>query len=296
MNRSASSMSRRRFLAISASALATPASASTRTWAGTGLGGAISVRLEGLDPAVWYRVTRRIAAVVEQTERQFSLFRDSALTRLNRDGRLAFPAPAFLELCQLADRIHRDTSGAFDPSVQPLWVAARAQGDWAAARRHVGWQRIAVSSQEIRLEPGMALTFNGVAQGWCADRIAALLRTEGLNNVLIDMGEIVGMGHRASGRPWLAAVQSVEGKNLAKVPLGDRALATSSPRGTVLPNGQGHILSPAGQAALWSTVSVSATSAATADALSTAFCLMSRDAISNTLARYPAAHCEVLMA
>lgn len=294
MNQPATCLSRRRFLAISASALATPVSAKTRTWTGTGLGAAMSVRVEGLDPAAWRRLTRHIAATVEQTERQFSLFRDSALTRLNRDGRLASPSRAFLEVCKLADRIHQDTGGAFDPTVQALWLAARDRGDTEAARRNVGWQRVLIARDEIRLRPGMALTFNGIAQGWCADRVADVLRKEGLSQVLIDMGEIMGLGRRPSGQPWLAAVQSPDAVELDTVALEDRALATSSPLGTFLPNGQGHIISPSGQAAVWSTVSVSDPSAAKADALSTAFCLMSQEAISDALHGHPAARCEVL--
>lgn len=296
MTLSAMRMSRRRFLAISASALATPASALARVWTGTGLGGAISVQLDGLEPGAWHRVTRRIAAAVEHTEQHFSLFRDSAVTRLNRDGYLAFPSPAFLDVCNLAGRIHQDTDGAFDPTVQALWLAARERKDIAAARRHVGWHRVTVDPDEIRLEPGMALTFNGIAQGWCADRIANLLREEGLKHVLIDMGEIVGIGGRAPGRPWLAAVQSPGGADLGHVAIDDRALSTSSPLGTILPDGQGHILPPSGQVPRWSTVSVSALSAATADALSTAFCLMKENTISNALRKHPTARCEVLVA
>ncbi|WP_319826127.1 FAD:protein FMN transferase [Thalassovita sp.] len=289
-------VTRRRFLTISAAALAAPARADdTRLWSGAGLGGALSVRLRGVDAATWYRLTRRIAALVDHTERQFSLFRDSALVRLNRDGRLAYPAPAFLSLCNLAGRIHHDTGGAFDPSVQVLWRAALDRADSAAARRHVGWDRVSLSAAEIRLPPGMALTFNGIAQGWCADRIVDLLRTAGLTQVLVDMGEIVGIGGPAPGHPWQAAIQSPEGRELARVELADRALATSSPRGTVLPDGRGHILSPTGQAPVWSTVSVSAPSAALADALSTGFCLMTRDAIARTLAHHPAARCEALI-
>lgn len=38
--------------------------------------------------------------------------------------------------------------------------------------------------------PGMTLTLNGVAQGDVADLVAALLAAEGLEDALIDTGEI----------------------------------------------------------------------------------------------------------
>jgi thiamine biosynthesis lipoprotein len=84
-----------------------------------------------------------------------------------------------------------------------------------------------------------------------------------------------------------------DGTMLAETRLTGRALATSSPRGTLL-NGQPHILGPEGQPALWQTVSVSAPSAAVADALSTAFCLMDPPAITAALTAFPGARLEVL--
>lgn len=283
-------LSRRRFLAIAAAALATPAGAAPMLWQGSGMGGALSVRLDGLPPARALRLQARIGAEVAHVESLFSLHRDSALTRLNRDGRLAHPAPAFLGLCDLATRVHAATGGVFDPTVQALWQA-RVAGTGTAP---VGWDRVSVTPREIRLPPGMALTFNGIAQGFAADRIAALLRAEGLVHVLIDMGEVATLGPRADGTPWQAQVQGPDGAPLAAVALAGRALATSSPMGTRLPDGSGHILHPAGGAPVWSTVAVSAPSAALADAMSTAFCLMDRKAIALALVGQTGARCDVL--
>lgn len=292
----AHSLSRRRFLSISAAACASglPTAGRAHVWQGRGLGGAVSVRLEGLAPGAAARVERRITQELERTERLFSLHRDSDLARLNRDGRLAYPAEDFLELCALAGQVHLATGGAFDPTVQAIWRAAQQGGDLAQAEDLTGWDRLRIERQEIRLERGMALTFNGIAQGWAADRIAALLRSEGLRNVLIDMGEIVGLGGRAPGQPWRVGIAGPIGQDLRQIGLTDRALATSSPMGTVMPDGRGHILHPRGQAPVWSTVSVSAPSAAVADALSTAFCLMPFSSIVPALQALPGARCEVL--
>ena len=95
-----------------------------------------------------------------------------------------------LDLFELAGQVHLATAGVFDPTIQPLWLATAKGGDILAARAALGWDRLRISPEEIRLQPGMALTFNGIAQGYAADRIAALMRDEGLGNVLIDMGEV----------------------------------------------------------------------------------------------------------
>lgn len=289
-------MNRRRFLTLTACALGARAGAEAQPvfdWQGTGFGAALSLRLVGGDPLPARRSFRRIEAEIDRIEAAFSLHRDSALTRLNRDGRLAWPSPDFRALIALCTQAHAATGGAFDPTVQPLWLAVAENGDLTRARAAIGWHRVILSEREVRLAPGQALTFNGIAQGWAADRIAALLGAEGYANALIDMGEIQALGHRQDGADWSAEIAAPTGMALGAARLRNRALATSSPRGTLIAGGRAHILGPTGQAPLWNTVSVSAPQAAVADALSTAFCLMDRPAMEAALAAFPGARIEI---
>lgn len=283
-------MNRRHFLTISAAAaltnaaFATPLRAETSTWQGRALGSDVSVTLAGPAPkttALW----RQIAATLARIESHFSLYQDSALTRLNRDAHLAYPAPEILDLIALASRVHSATNGAFDPSVQPLWLATAMGTDPGAAQ--TGWHRLRANAQGLRLEPGMALTFNGIAQGYAADQVATLLRKAGYDTVLIDMGEISALG------PWRAAVASPNGQILAQIPLENRALATSSPRGTIIGANRAHILHTTRQP-LWGTVAISAPTAALADALSTACCLMTRPEIDAAIAALPGTQLEAI--
>ena len=287
-------MPRRRFLTLTAAALASPVGAEGTEWTGTGLGAALSVKLVGGTAAAARKAFARTEAEIARIEASASLYRDSELTRLNRDGHLAWPSEGLLQLLALADQVHRATEGAFDPTVQPLWQAIATGGDIATTRALIGWERVEISQSEIRLAPGQALTLNGIAQGWAADRIAGVLRQAGYGHALIDMGEVQALGTRDNGQPWRARIASPEGKALAEIALTDRALATSSPRGTVIGGGQAHILGPRGQVPLWSTVAVSADRAALADALSTAFCLMRQSEIDRALAQFPQARLETI--
>ncbi|MEZ5912364.1 MAG: FAD:protein FMN transferase [Paracoccaceae bacterium] len=289
-------MKRRRFLTIWAAATAAAATLPGRAlpapvlWNGRGLGAALSLRLDGADPARAALTFARIEAEIARLEALFSLHRDSALTRLNRDGRLAWPSPDMLDILALGVRVHRATDGAFDPTVQPLWQALVTGGDPAPARAAIGFGRVVFAPQGIRLDRGQALTLNGIAQGWAADRIATLLRAEGYASALIDMGEIAAVG-APQGRPaWQVGLADTG----AQVALCDRALATSAPGATRIGAGLGHILGPQGQPPLWRLVSVSAPAAGLADALSTAFCLMPREAIDATLSAFPEARLHAL--
>jgi thiamine biosynthesis lipoprotein len=291
-------LNRRRFLTIVAASLSAPllsaaGQGAAREWRGRALGADVTLRLVDM-PAGGDRIWRKVARLLARVERHFSLYADTELTRLNRTGRIAWPAPEIRALFRLAGEVNRATGGAFDPSVQPLWRAVAQGGDVEAARALVGWDRVQLSANEIRMAPGMALTFNGIAQGHAADMVAALLRAEGFGNVLIDTGEIQALGLRDDGTPWRAGIAGPGGRIRRRMELSDRALATSSPMGTQIGAGQAHILHPAGRAPLWDTVSVSADSAALADALSTAFCLMARQEIAAALSEFPDARLELL--
>jgi len=117
--------------------------------------------------------------------------------------------------------------------------------------------------------------------------------SEGFGDVLIDIGEVMALG-RNGDRAWQAAIAAPDGAELARIGLSDRALATSSPAGTRIGGGAPHILHPTGLPPRWTTVAVSAPDAATADALSTAFCLMGRDEIAGAIAAFPTARVEEL--
>lgn len=259
-------MNRRRFLALAAAALATPAQAETR-WQGRAFGADCALTLHG-DAGAAEAALRSLPALIDRIEAEFSLHRPSALVQLNATGWLA-PSPSFRALAELADAVHRLTGGAFDPTVQPLWQA-RAEGRPNLVS--IGWEHVQ-RGPKITLQPGMALTFNGIAQGFGADAVKAHLAAHGFDSALIDMGEVA-----ALGGPFRLGIQDPIHGQLAARRITGTAIATSSPTATLV-NGQPHILHPKGLPPLWSTVSVEATSATLADALSTALVFLTADQI-----------------
>ncbi|TQV78535.1 FAD:protein FMN transferase [Denitrobaculum tricleocarpae] len=306
-------LSRRRFISVSAALAVLPSStlatAPAARWRGSALGAKASMSLVGVEETAATDVFTAVQAEVARLERIFSLYRpDSALVRLNTKGHLESPPPELLELISLSDSLHRSTEGAFDPTVQPLWqlYAARAsKGETPSAReigevrRRTGWTALRYDSKAVSFtREGMALTFNGIAQGYIADKVADLLRARGLSNVLVEMGEICALGRNAHGNAWRAGVATPDNRIIRRLSLENRALATSAPRGTLLDAGNtvGHILDPrsGGLARTWAVVSVSAERAAMADGLSTAFCLLPRAAIERVLPLYASASLEVL--
>ena len=171
--------------------------------------------------------------------------------------------------------------------MQPLWrlyaghfqaggapggpVAPQALAEARAKSASTPCRRAPTASPSAR--PGMALTLNGIAQGWITDRIVDRLRAAGVTSTLVDMGEIRGLG------TWRVGIAGTD----AVLALTDRAVATSAPQGFAFdPAGRfTHIIDPRTGAtpARYARVTVTAPTAAAADALSTGFALMDQAAI-----------------
>ncbi|MGB2201604.1 MAG: FAD:protein FMN transferase [Pseudooceanicola atlanticus] len=266
-------LTRRRFLTITAASLAAgPAQAARSTWQGRALGADVSITIHGprevAEPAL-----QAARTAIARVEAEFSLFDPtSALSRLNRSGRIARPDPMMLELLQAADGVHRMTGGLFDPTIQTLWRALADGSDTGAARKAIGWDRVRVARDAVELEKGQSLTLNGIAQGYATDLVADLLRGAGLDRTLVNIGE-----YRGQGGPWRLSLEDPTFGPLGLRVLQDGAIATSSPMAMTL-GGAGHILH-AHAKSLWSTVSVEAASATLADGLSTALTLAPMDMI-----------------
>lgn len=299
-------LNRRRFIAITAGCVlsARPASAAGTAgarWQGIALGAHADLRLVGLPTAEAENLLALARSEIERLERIFSLYRtDSALARLNASGELRQPGADMVELLSLVSAIHHASGGLFDPSIQPLWMAyagadgAPDQESIAAARGVVGWSKVRVSPDLIQLPPGGSLTLNGIAQGFITDKIVKLLMSHGLRAGLVSVGEIAAVGGAPNGGDWPVGLANHEDDDPDTIVyLRDRAVATSSPNGTLFGAGPaGHILNPITglpAAATWRRVSFIHRSAAIADALSTAGVMLDPTALRDLALQFPGA-------
>jgi thiamine biosynthesis lipoprotein len=273
------------------------------TWRGIALGAAASLQIHHHDRAAAEKLVQRSIAELRRLERLFSLYRDdSALVDLNRRGVLDAPAAELVELIGEAQRYGALTGGAFDPTVQPLWVLyadhfskleAAPGGPPAtavqAALAKVGYSKMLVSRDRIALDRGMALTLNGIAQGYITDRVVEVLRAGGIAHSLVDMGESRAIGSHPDGRPWEAGISDPDNPTriAETMQLVNQAVATSGGYGFRF-DAQGrfnHLFDPrTGESAnRYKSVTVVMPTATAADALSTAFSLLPAEAIGDVL-------------
>lgn len=300
-------LSRRRFIGIAGAAAGlallpnlSAAEARPYHWRGIALGADASIQILHADGAEARRIISLAVAEIERLETVFSLYRpDSALRRLNGDGRLADPPPELRDILARAAAVSAASGGAFDVTVQPLWERMRrhfVESPDAAtppeldeALALVDWRGVRVGRREIAFDrPGMAVTLNGIAQGYITDRVAELLRRNAIDRVALDLGESRTMGRSPDGDPWRVGIAdpAQPSRLIARLEASDRAVATSGGYGMLFDRKErfSHLLEPrtGRTASPRRSVTVVAEEACLADAWSTAFALMETGGVGET--------------
>ncbi|HET7826303.1 MAG TPA: FAD:protein FMN transferase [Anaeromyxobacter sp.] len=203
-------------------------------------GTTVSIAAVHEDPAAARAAIGVALAEVRRIDALMTVFRPgSEVSRLNAEGTLARPDPHLVRVLEFSRNLSALSDGAFDVTVQPLWVlftacvrARRlpAAEELARARGLVGWEALEVSPRRIALRrPGMSITLNGIAQGYATDLATAALRERGIHDALVDAGEHGAEGARQPGHPWTVGIQHPRdpGAILAAVAMDGRFLAAS---------------------------------------------------------------------
>jgi FAD:protein FMN transferase len=305
-------VNRRRFITITAgaaTAFATGALEARNTsmvqWNGVAMGADASLVLNHADRKIANQALKECIDEITRLELVLSLYEpESDLSRLNRDGVLEHPSIDFVNCLSRAHAVSEQTCGAFDISVQPMFEYYRAhfakhpnnatgldQGELTKIRSLVNFRNVRITAREISFRRnGMAVTLNGIAQGYVCDCVTSLLHRFGFKSAMVNLGEIATLGNAPDGRPWSVGVLNPvasEGALLEKAPLSGRAMATSSPKGHMFDSAgrYHHLFNPrSGRVSnQYQSVTVVAPSATLADGLSTAMASMSRYEIRSIL-------------
>jgi thiamine biosynthesis lipoprotein len=267
-------------------------------WQGEVLDAVAELTLYHTDAALARRTILRIESEIARYERIFSLYRpDSEISRLNAAGVLQRPAPELRRLIEESQRFGVMSGGAFDISVQPLWqlyeahfwsharvvpdIVASAQG---VARELVDFRRIETGPGRIAFaREGMGITLNSVGQGFITDAVADLLRNEGFEQAVVDLGEFRALGRHPDGHPWRIGIQDPLAASAVDrvIELDDMGLAVSGGYGTTFePTGRfHHIFDPqtGASANRIADAAVIASRATAANALTVAICVLGEE-------------------
>ncbi len=262
-------------------------------WDGKAMGAETSIQLFHEDEIIAKKVLSNCVSLIQKYENIFSLFKEkSDVVTLNKNGLLNKANPEFIQLINLSKKFHIDTDGAFDISIQPLWNLyeeyfthnyddENLKHRIDSVMKTIGSENIVIDNTTVAFQKkNMAISFNGIAQGYMTDKIAEYLRSENINNTLIDIGEYRANGPQSDGQSWqIGLLDPFDGMSIAKViEMDSGAVATSGGYGLKFDQDgkHHHIFNPTTglSSHLYASVTVKAENATEADALSTAFCNM----------------------
>jgi FAD:protein FMN transferase len=195
--------------------------------------------------------------------------------------------------------LYEETNGAFDISIGPLYEAwlnpdktlrTPSQTEISQARERIGMEWVVIDEEQMAigiLKENMRLDLGGFGKGYALDIVQEMLSEWDVSNALIHGGSssALAMGTLPDLEGWpITITDPRDYKNtVVKLALKDRALS-----GSGLRKGK-HILHPklgkpvTGKLAAWA----STADAATSDALSTAFMIMSPEDITLFCERFP---------
>jgi FAD:protein FMN transferase len=278
------------------------------TWQGEVLGAWSELTLWHTDAALARHAILKVRSEIARYERIFSLYQtDSEISRLNAAGILDRPSHELRTLIEESQRFSVLSAGAFDITVQPLWrlyeahfwthtsiaddILARAQD---VARDLVDFRRIDTGTSRIAFaREGMGITLNSLAQGFITDAIADMLRNDGFESAVVDLGEFRTLGRHPDGHAWRIGIRdAITARGIARtVELDAMALAVSGGYGTTFePTGRfHHIFDPqtGASANKLADAAVIGPRATTANGLATAICVAGEERAAALLAAYP---------
>ena len=202
-----------------------------------------------------------------------------------------------LEVLQLAQQVSTWTNGKFDitfGALSNLWRFDHDQDNRVPSRADVRARLPLIDYAAVEINPaartaflrraGMRMHLGGIGKGYAIDRAAAILRSHGVGDFLIQSGGDLYAAGRRADRPWRGAIKDPRSDAVfATLDLSDETFSTSGDyERFFMRDGQRyhHILDPdTGQPARGSrSVTIVARRAALADALSTGVFVMGADA------------------
>lgn len=156
-----------------------------------------------------------IQAAFNAFDNSLSLFNPHSILSAVNENRDTTTNALFETMWAEAEKVYSLSGGAFDVTVAPLVKAfgfGRKSDQFSAIssqtidslRAFVGFDKVQLIDHHIiKSDPRVQIDGGAVAKGQACDLIASLLRSQGCENYLVDIGgEVVAHGLNAKGEPW----------------------------------------------------------------------------------------------
>ena len=187
------------------------------------------IYIEGAAQGTTYHITyfdaenRNFSAEITQLLKDFdksvsTYDTSSIISKINRNVPNVVVDETFITCFKKAKEIHKNTNGAFDPTVYPLvnaWGFGPEKYDLVSKdlidslRQFVGFDKIKLKGNKIvKKDPRVRLDFNAFAQGYSVDLVAKLLKKQGIKNFIVEIGgEVYAEGTQPNDYAWTVGIE-----------------------------------------------------------------------------------------
>jgi thiamine biosynthesis lipoprotein len=190
-----------------------------------------------------YDEIKRIEILMTDWERRGEP--ESDVVKINKAaGKQAVTVSAeTLEVIEKSLEMSRRSGGAFDitfAAMKGLWKfdedlekKVPAADEIARRRKLINWRDVLVDAKArtVKLRrPGMRLGLGGIAKGYAVDRCAAVLRSEGLRDFMVQAGGDLYVAGSKGPVNWMVGVRDPRGGArdiIARMPIKDHAFSTA---------------------------------------------------------------------
>ena len=187
---------------------------------------------------------QKIENLLTEVDNSLSIYNDSSVISLINSNRSDVTDTLFREVFRSSELASKLTGGLFDITIGPL-VKSWGFGPDAKKRFDetmldslmalVGMDKVRLEGDRIvKADPDMFIDVNAIAQGYTVDLLVELLRQEGIEECLVEVGGEVRTTGDKRGMGWHVGIDTpADGNDIpgadmqAKVRLDNRSLATS---------------------------------------------------------------------
>ena len=175
--------------------------------------------------------------------------KDSEINRFNSMTSLTekfYVSNDFMNVIRVAVQIYKLSAGAWDGTIKPLvdrWgFGSKGELEKIPSEKEIktllsdiGFDYLEISEAGYlkKKKPQLSLDFASIAKGYAVDQIAALIKANGVDNFLVEIGgEVYASGNKKNGNSWKIGInQPTKSASLNQVyqvvSLRNQALATS---------------------------------------------------------------------
>jgi FAD:protein FMN transferase len=175
------------------------------------------VLLASADESLARQIGESVAAEAWRIERKYSRYRsDSVVQSLcSSGGRPIGLDPETLLLLQFASRCHELSGGAFDITSGVLRRAWKFDGsgrfpaaeEVAALREKIGFERLQLQGNRLKVPAGMELDFGGIGKEYAVDRALALVVSQFEGAALVNFGGDMAASRAPEAGSWRVGVE-----------------------------------------------------------------------------------------